>query len=246
MNAMFKKIGLWVLYVVIAIGALVGAGFGGHYLLKPKAEPVATIDPPKPATEPAKPADTTVHSTAGVKAGSKDINVEASSVATVEGACKAVEVGADVSVGLEQGGKASDEDGSKKCSSSVYQRINIRGGDSANKFEGGEADKKRADGAAKLTEVRAKYAARMASFKPEPAKVDLTVHSDVSGTVKVEGHVDASGTVTHTGSVVHSGTVHHEGEIVSKGTITVEGVTKTVTIRERYDRCGNLIARTIE
>ena len=76
-------------------------------------------------------------------------------------------------------------------------------------------------------------------------RVDVGGCIDVSGTVNNAGTITHTGKVAHSGTVVQTGTVKHEGTVLSKGTITVNGVTKTVTVRERYDACGQLLSRQI-
>ena len=236
MNAMLKKGLLWGMYAVIGIVIIVGSAIGGHYLFPAKAEtPVVKEEPAKPAATPA--ADSIgVKAESTVKAGDK-VSTEASALATVNGAMKAAAAKADLTISIDQGGKASDEDGTKKCSSTVYQKIDIHTGKDGRTFEEGETAKKRLEGQAKIEEIRAKHAARIAAFKPTPtptAKVDVVVHGKVEvGSGKIEV---GSGKIE-----VGSGRVE-----VGTGTVTVNGVTKTVTVRERYDACNRLISRTID
>jgi autotransporter translocation and assembly factor TamB len=201
--------------VVILAGLAVAAYWASPYLM-------AGIKTEKPKG---------VGVTASVSTNTSDApasTTTATAVASINATADVIAANANVSTTIDQSTRIYEERADLKLDTAVRQNIQMKGGQPAIIFEQGEADLKRAQGHAKLEEIRGKYPLRAASFRSycpaiEPPTQNVNVKISVDGKIDVDGNVGMSGNVTQTGNITHNGNVTTSGNVKLDGNVNMNG-----------------------
>lgn len=186
----------------------------------------------------------------GTVADKATARAEVKGVVAVEGLVSSIKNGNSISASIDQSSSVAQRNAEEEITADVKENIKILGNGAADRFEQGEADKKRKEGEAMVIEAKGTAGAKLnKTFAPIAEAAAKYSANRTPARVKVEPikvDVNVSGTVSHDGKVQHEGTVNHKGEVkISSGTISINGVTKKVTIREIVDRCGNVLSRQV-